>query len=114
MILGEDNRKKWSDMDILIMLGYEQYKREQCPHCGYAIWLCHSTDRRLNVRKKVDACWVDQQVDEWRENPQNGEEDAKYIRPEMYSRDETPLHEFREPYFEMKAREAAEEAEGRD
>lgn len=114
MILGADNRKKYSDMDVIIMLGYEQYKREQCPHCGYATWLCRNSDPRLQVRKKVEACWVDQQVDDWKENPQNGEEDAKFIRPEMYARDETPLHEFRQPYFERKAEEAREAEEGQD
>lgn len=114
MILGEDNRKKWSEMDVLIMLGYEQYKREHCHICNQPIWLCNNDDPRLQARKKVRACWIDQQVEDWRENPQNGEEDAKYIQPEIYSRDDTPLHEFREPYFESKAREAAEEAEGQD
>lgn len=114
MILGEDNRKKWSELDVLIMLAYEGFKREQCPHCGNPRWLCGNDDPRLQVRKKVDACWVDQQVDDWRENPQNGEEDVKYIRPEMYSRDDTPLHKFREPYFEKKAQEAREAADDAD
>ena len=108
MILGEDNRKAWSKMDVLIMQAYGQFKREQCTNCGHPIWICRNEDSALIARKVNVTCWITQEVDEWREKADE-KEDAKFIRPEVYSRDGRELHEFRLPYYEAQARAQAEE-----
>lgn len=113
MILGKDNRKRWSSLDVLIMLAYKIYLREKCPNCGYPTWICNSEDSVLIARKKTVKCWVSREVDDWREGMKEGD-DAKYIRPEVYSRDGRALWEFREPYYEELARQRAEEAEEDD
>lgn len=108
MILGKDNRKKWSALDVLIMQAYQVLQDERCQHCGYPVWICHNPDARLIARKKVDKCWIDEEVDTWREAMKD-DDDVKYVRPEIYARDKTPLHKFRRSYHDSLAAEAAEE-----
>lgn len=110
MILGEDNRKAWSKMDILVMQAYGQFKREQCHSCGMPTWICRNEDSTLIARKKVVKCWVTAEVDEWRESAKDSS-DAKFIQPEIYSRDGRELSEYRIPYYEALAAARAEEAE---
>lgn len=111
MILGSDSRKKWSKLDVLIMTAYKMHVRERCQHCGGPIWICRNPDQRLQVRPKANICWVDQQVKDWRENTPKGIEDVEYVQPEMYSRDDSALHTFREPYYRTAAEQLAEDAE---
>lgn len=113
MILGEDNRKKWSPLDVLVMQAYEMFKGEQCQHCGYPTWICRVgdddyIDPNVQVRKKIVKCWVDEEVDEWREATKDKAE-AKFIRPEVYTRDGAELSTLRIPYYERLAALKAEE-----
>lgn len=47
MILGSDNRKKWSEMDVLVMAAYQRYKNEICPEHGGPLWLCFGGDTEV-------------------------------------------------------------------
>jgi hypothetical protein len=107
MILGSDNRKKWSQMDVLVMRAYQIIEDERCQKCGYPIWICRNEDPRLQARKKVDKCWVDGELSEWRKAAKDDE--AADFRAEVYARDETPLWKFRKPYYDSLEKAADED-----
>lgn len=107
MILGEDNRKAWSDLDVLVMLAYETFKAEQCPQCGHPRWLCRNEDPRLQVRIREDDCYAKQQVTAHEEGRKDSEKGGAVI-PEFYTTDDTPLVEYRALYQQQLAAERAE------
>lgn len=110
MILGEDNRKAYSKMDYLVLQAYGQFKREQCASCGFPTWICRNEDGALIAKKRIVKCWVTEEVDGWRENMKD-DDDAKFVRAEVYSRDGRDLHEFRLPYYEALAAAQADESD---
>lgn len=113
MILGADNRKRWSKLDLLVMQAYEQYESEVCQNCGMPIWLCRNTDHRLLVRvKEKPACYATAEVQKWNEKHKDQDADKTAV-PEFYTRDETPLTDFRDSYY-LALAEEAEEAESDD
>lgn len=113
MILGEDNRKAWSDMDVLVMLAYEAYKSEQCAQCGHPRWLCRNEDPRLQVKIKQDDCYAKQEITKY-EEAHKDDSDRAAVYPVFYTTDKAPLVEFREIYRAQEAAARAEEAEDDD
>ncbi|OJU44476.1 MAG: hypothetical protein BGN98_13915 [Microbacterium sp. 69-7] len=99
MILGEDNRKPYSQMDVLISLAYERYKNETCPEHGGPIWLCRNADPTLQV-KVVDtpACYATQEVRLYEEKHKDDDEKVS-VKAEFYSRIDLPLHKYRDRYY---------------
>jgi hypothetical protein len=110
MILGEDNRKAWSDLDVLVMLAYEGYKSEQCSQCGHPRWLCRNEDPRLQVKIKQDDCYAKQQITKYEESHKD-DSDKVPVYPVFYSTDNRALVEFRSVFREQEAAARAEEAE---
>lgn len=100
MILGEDNRKRWSDIDVLIMNAYEAYEAERCSVCGRAIWLCRNDDPRLHVRVMEVHCYAKQELDAYDERHKDKKQPGISTYPEFYTRDDTPLIDFRERYYQ--------------
>lgn len=107
MILAEDNRKAWSELDVLIMQAYQIVQDEQCSQCGLPRWLCHNSDPRLQVRVKEDFCYASSEVKE-HEKRKKDDDKASVGYPEFYAMDETPLVEFRQLYYQQLAEERAE------
>lgn len=116
MILGADNRKPWSDLDVLVMQAYQIIEDERCGQCGMPRWLCHNADQRLMVRVKTDRCMARVEMDEFEEKRQEGkkkgedEEGAAY--PEFYLRPDAEgmdLVEFRALYYEQLRAEQADD-----
>lgn len=99
MILGEDNRKAWSRMDVLVMRAYERYKKEICPDCSNPLWLCRQSDPNLQVRMRpIDACYATAESKKHFERNKD-DADAASAVPEFYARDGRPLVEYRASYF---------------
>jgi hypothetical protein len=100
MILGADSRKPYSSLDVLVMLAYEQYQKEMCSEHGGPIWLCRNPDPRLQVRvKEMPGCYAKSEVDEVRKKHKDDDENVAF-RPEFYTRDDTPLVDFRSSYYD--------------
>ncbi|MFT4258047.1 hypothetical protein [Microbacterium sp.] len=114
MILGGDNRKKWSNLDVLVMQAYQIVKDERCSQCGVPRWLCRNSDPRIQVRVKVDECYAKQEIDKFEERRRKDDDKSGIAYPEFYTTDGTPLHEFRRAYYEQLAAERAEDAEEND
>ncbi|WP_217182694.1 hypothetical protein [Streptomyces sp. AC495_CC817] len=109
MILGEDNRKAWSHLDVLAMQAFQIIEDERCGQCGLPRWLCKNDDPRLQVRIKVDSCYAKQELDKFEEERKKGDSGG-LAYPEFYTKpDNIPLHEFRALYYEQLAAERAED-----
>ncbi|MDL5351102.1 hypothetical protein [Microbacterium sp. zg-YB36] len=106
MILGADNRKKWSKQDVLVMQAYQMVQDERCTQCGLPRWLCHNKDARLQVRIKEDECWVKPEL---KAHEESRSKDDNFIGgtayPEVYDRRGAPLHTFRASYYKQLAEE---------
>lgn len=111
MILGEDNRKAWSPLDVLVMQAYQIIEDERCGQCGLPRWLCKNADPRLQVRVKIDDCYASQEVKKEEERRSKDDDKSGVAYPEFYAIDGTPLHEFRALYYEQLAADRAEEDE---
>lgn len=113
MILGEDNRKRWSDLDVLIMQAYQILEDERCGQCGLPRWICHNEDPKLQVRVLEDYCFVRAEIEQ-RDEDTKEKPKGTVLYPEMYHRDNLPLHKLRESYYEQRAAEAAQAVEEQD
>lgn len=108
MILGEDNRKPWSHLDVLIMQAYQIIEDERCSQCGAPRWLCRNEDPRLQVKIKVDDCYAKQEISKF-EDSRKDKDKGGVAYPEFYTTDGTPLEDFRALYYKQLAEERAEE-----
>lgn len=85
MILGKDNRKRWSFDDLLLSQAYvvalEIIKSEECSQCGYPKYICHSSDSRIRLDLDEDFCQVKYQIEERqshdRKMSQKGDDDGR-------------------------------------
>lgn len=42
--------------------------REVCKSCGNPVWLCHSTDNRIQFEVKTGACYAKAEIEEYEED----------------------------------------------
>lgn len=103
MILGEDNRKAWSTLDVLVMQAYQILETERCSQCGSYVWLCQNDDPILNVKAKKQTCQATAYMKDYGEKHKDDEANGISARPVFYARDDTPLHKFRDRYYESLA-----------
>jgi len=112
MILGADNRKRWSDVDALIMQAYQIIEDERCPQHGGPRWLCGNADPRLQIRIKTDRCEAKVEIDNYEERRKKDDDKAGVAYPEFYIRpgvEGMDLVDFRALYYEQLAAEQAED-----
>lgn len=114
MLLGADNRKKWSHLDILVMQAYQTVQDEKCSQCGYPRWICQSDDPKLQVRVNEYHCYGKQELEKYDEAHREDGQKGVSTYPEWYHLDGEPLINFRDLYYEQQAREAASEAAEED
>jgi len=111
MILGADNRKAYSDMDVLLLQAYQTIQNEKCPQHGGPRWMCDHTDQSLRLRIDDDYCYVKAELEEREKSRAKKDEPGVMLRPVFYSADGRDLSTYRATYYEQKAREAAEDAD---
>lgn len=80
MVLGKDSRKKWGKWDFLLAKAYQRYLSELCPQCGLPIYICHSTDNRIEFKTTKDVCFATAAVE--RKQKQNAAARGKNADPE--------------------------------
>lgn len=110
MILGLDNRKKWSELDVLIMAAYKALQSERCNQCGLYRWICQNEDPKLQVKVKEDYCFVKAEIEKHDEGVKEKPK-GTILQPEMFHLADLPLHKLRDSYHEQLRVEAEAEAE---
>lgn len=56
---------KWSIIDYLLLDAFYTLDAEKCTRCNNPIWLCHSTDNRIEFDVKVRTCYATQTLEEY-------------------------------------------------
>jgi hypothetical protein len=108
MILGSDNRKKWSALDVLVMQAYQILDNERCQECGHYRWLCLNNSPDLQLKIVRSHCYVKGEIDAEQKKNKSGDYDGE-LRGEFYTRSGASLHTFRKAYYEALAAESEDD-----
>lgn len=109
IVLGRDSRNKWGKWDFLLAKAYQRYLDELCPQCGMPIYICHSTDSRVEFKIVKDICFAAAAVERAQKQAsdsrgKSGAEPGARFAPEPRVIDDgdgsdMELSEFRLPYY---------------
>lgn len=111
MVFYTQPNEEWSDLDFKLTEAYQILQDETCPQCGNPIWLCRSTDNRVEWSVNKSVCYASKTVDEseWRasnpkKTPSKSDRErwgtSKYATPRlmpMYDGEDMPT---RSDYYE--------------
>ena len=111
MILGADNRKRWSSLDVMILQAYQIMEDERCAQHGGPAWLCDHSDPKLQVRIKESSCYAKRELEIAEDARKDKDDKGVVLVPEFYDLDGRPLESFRATYRAEKMREALEDAQ---
>lgn len=65
-LLGEsDPFTGWTSMDYKLQDAYYTMDTEICTICNNPIWLCHSTDNRIDFKVTVRTCYAKAELDDF-------------------------------------------------
>ena len=71
-LLYEPNpHKGWTKLDYLIQDAFFTMDSEICPMCNNPIWLCHSTDNRIDFKVSTRTCYAKAEIEDF-ENSEKG------------------------------------------
>lgn len=56
---------KWTRIDYLLVDAFYTMDREICPMCKNPIWLCHSTDNRIDFVIKTQTCYAQAEKEDY-------------------------------------------------
>lgn len=69
-LLTEANPQgEWTKTDYILMDAYFTMEREICKTCGNPVWLCHSTDNRIEFKADIQACYAKAEIEEFSQTP---------------------------------------------
>jgi hypothetical protein len=121
MILGTDNRDRWSKWDILLAQAYQILEDERCPQCGLPRYICQNDDRDIDFRVETEQCAAMEKKESFEQREQekrdkkkgrNGESpkapSGVIVKPQPYTYSGVGLHTFRDSYYEREAQKRAE------
>ena len=62
---------EWSKVDYLLVDAFYVLDSEKCTRCNNPIWLCHSTDNRIDFKVKTRTCYAKAEIEDF-ENSEKG------------------------------------------
>lgn len=60
---------EWTKLDYLIQDAYYIMDREICGICNNPIWLCHSTDNRIEFEVLKRTCYAKAEIEDFEKSP---------------------------------------------
>jgi hypothetical protein len=67
----------WSESDHKLAVAYSTLEAETCDKCGNPIWLCRTTDERVEFEVKKYRCFataeIEQREEKWRKQNKKGD-----------------------------------------
>lgn len=99
-----DPKGEWTRVDYLLQDAFFTLDREICTICNNPIWLCHSTDNRIDFKVVVRTCYANAEIESYQKTGRGkdlGEGQyliAKAIGIEDEKGEEEPLPNRREAY----------------
>lgn len=84
---------KWSDDDKKLALAYTILQKETCSQCGQPLWICRSSNNKLDFSIQKDTCYVDAELQRASKSKQKSDElkdgEFRFAVPKMI--DNSPL-----------------------
>lgn len=65
LLCDPDPQGDWSRVDYLLLDAYLTMNREVCTICNNPIWLCHSTDNRIEFKPVVRTCFAKAEIEDY-------------------------------------------------
>lgn len=62
---------EWNKLDYILQDAYFTMDTEVCSICNNPIWLCHSTDNRIDFKVKTRTCYAKAEIEDF-ENSEKG------------------------------------------
>lgn len=93
MIFHVQPNDPWIDFDFKLLLAYQGLMDETCPHCQNVIWLCRTSDPRVQFRVRNSTCHGERRLLEY--------EDAKKApgsRADKAEKKDWGVHYYVEPF----------------
>lgn len=93
MIFHAQPTEPWVAFDFKLLLAYQSLMDETCPHCHNFVWLCRTTDSRVQFRVRNTTCHAERKLLEY--------EDSKKKREDRAGKDERKtwgVHYYTEPF----------------
>lgn len=66
----------WKKMDYLLQEAYHTMEQEICTICNNPIWLCHSTDNRIDFKVSVRTCFAKAELEDFEKTSRGKKMDA--------------------------------------
>lgn len=60
-----DPHGQWTRMDYRLQDAYFTMDTEVCTICNNPIWLCHSTDNRIDFKVKTRTCYAKAEIEDY-------------------------------------------------
>lgn len=58
MLFHEQPTEPWTEYDFKILEAYQILQDEICNQCGNPVWLCHSSDNRIDFKAVNSTCFA--------------------------------------------------------
>ena len=115
LILGKQKSSLPTKWDLLLAEAEKTLEMERCPQCGNPRWVCQSDDSDIDFRVYDETCNAmrKKQQQEEKNSKKKGDRSGIIVGVEAYTHSDTPLVEFREPFYLDKERSRAASEEGR-
>lgn len=65
LLYAGNPNKDWERLDYLLQDAYYVMDTEICSICNNPIWLCHSTDNRIDFKVSTRTCYAKAEIDDF-------------------------------------------------
>lgn len=65
ILLGADNRKRWSKWDIVLVQAKQVLEAERCGQCGNPKWVCQNPDNDIEYQFHKEVCFATQALNKY-------------------------------------------------
>lgn len=73
LLCDPDPHGEWEKVDYLLVDAFYIMDQENCSICHNPIWLCHSTDNRIEFKVKTRTCYAKAELEDF-EKSTNGKD----------------------------------------
>jgi len=73
----------WEPYDFSLLEAYQILQDETCPKCGQPVWLCRSTDNRIEFKVEETVCYATRAIEE--KNARKEKKNKKISADEKHS-----------------------------
>lgn len=65
LLMESDPKGEWTKVDYLLLDAFYILDAETCSICNNPIWLCHSTDNRIDFKIQTRTCYAKAEIEDF-------------------------------------------------